>query len=276
MESKSKKLLNGIFFAIYFIISVTVALNFYFKFEDLQIQNDESKTIINEININSGGGSGGDTNLVEDAQALVDEYKNLEEDNKNYADQVDALEDRVNELTQYNAELIEENADLQSKYDAAVTKLINSGVVEGEAGIFEVEPTSKRLRDLYLIESSWYELRDVTEDAYGNSHDISYHFNPNDIASAKYKLDGLYDVFSANIVPAKEMSTDARLTAQILVGGDLVKTVPNITRDEPYYSTGPIPISGAFDIEIKIAKIEGGRNSGQCYITEDTLSVASR
>lgn len=109
------------------------------------------------------------------------------------------------------------------------------------------------------------------KDLYGTTHSVSYKFDPWQEAWAKFKLDGKYDTFEANIVTSDDTNRDANMSIEIYVDDVLVGRVDDIVRDE---NVRPISVSvnGGKVLMIKAVNTNSAGNS-YCYVSDTNLAL---
>ena len=133
------------------------------------------------------------------------------------------------------------------------------------------EVETKRLDNLELLDSEGCEQVASVRDLYGTTHSVSYRFDPWQEAWAKFKLDGQYDTFEANILTSDDTSRDANISVEIYVDDVLVGRVDNIVRDE---NLRPISVSvnGGKVLMIKVINTNS-QSSSLCYVSDTDLTV---
>lgn len=133
------------------------------------------------------------------------------------------------------------------------------------------EVETKRLDNLELLDSERCEQVASVRDLYGTTHSVSYKFDPWQEAWAKFKLDGRYDTFEANILTSDDTSRDANISVEIYVDDVLVGRVDNIVRDE---NVRPISVSVNGGKVLMIKAINTDSASGSiCYVSDTNLTV---
>lgn len=114
-------------------------------------------------------------------------------------------------------------------------------------------------------------LREIPNKACKSDTFISYKFDPWQEAWAKFKLDGRYDTFEANILTSDDTSRDANISVEIYVDDVLVGRVDNIVRDE---NVRPISVSVNGGKVLMIKAINTDSASGSiCYVSDTNLTV---
>ena len=133
------------------------------------------------------------------------------------------------------------------------------------------EVETKRLDNLELLDSEGCEQVASVRDLYGTTHSVSYRFDPWQEAWAKFKLDGQYDTFEANILTSDDTSRNANISVEIYVDDVLVGRVDNIVRDE---NVRPISVSVNGGKVLMIKVINTNSKSGSfCYVSDTDLTV---
>lgn len=257
-EEKAKKVQNiatalaaifgavGAFFGI-FQAQVSADL----KNQVTSLQNASQQTIVNVI-----------STLGDDAQAA---------DLAQSGDTVAITEQLINV---YNSTK-DQNAALQEQVENLKSVLLNTYSMDGidtvvaQGYLDEVE--TKRLDNLELLDSERCEQVASVRDLYGTTHSVSYKFDPWQEAWAKFKLDGRYDTFEANILTSDDTSRDANISVEIYVDDVLVGRVDNIVRDE---NVRPISVSVNGGKVLMIKAINTDSASGSiCYVSDTNLTV---
>lgn len=135
----------------------------------------------------------------------------------------------------------------------------------------KIQVETKRLDNLELLDSERCEQVASVRDLYGTTHSVSYKFDPWQEAWAKFKLDGRYDTFEANILTSDDTSRDANISVEIYVDDVLVGRVDNIVRDE---NVRPISVSVNGGKVLMIKAINTDSASGSiCYVSDTNLTV---
>lgn len=178
-------------------------------------------------------------------------------------------------LTSETQTLQSENAALQEQVENLKSVLLNTysmdeiDTVVAQGYLDEVE--TKRLDNLELLDSERCEQVASVRDLYGTTHSVSYKFDPWQEAWAKFKLDGRYDTFEANILTSDDTSRDANISVEIYVDDVLVGRVDNIVRDE---NVRPISVSVNGGKVLMIKAINTDSASGSiCYVSDTNLTV---
>lgn len=181
-----------------------------------------------------------------------------------------------------NAQLTSEAQTLQSENEALKAQVENlKSVLLNTYSMDEVdkvvaqgyldEVETKRLDNLEMLDSERCEQVSSVKDLYGTTHSVSYKFDPWQEAWAKFKLDGKYDTFEANIVTSDDTNRDANMSIEIYVDDVLVGRVDNIVRDE---NVRPISVSVNGGKVLMIKAINTDSASGSiCYVSDTNLTV---
>ena len=181
-----------------------------------------------------------------------------------------------------NAQLTSEAQTLQSENEALKAQVENlKSVLLNTYSMDEVdkvvaqgyldEVETKRLDNLEMLDSERCEQVSSVKDLYGTTHSVSYKFDPWQEAWAKFKLDGKYDTFEANIVTSDDTNRDANMSIEIYVVDVLVGRVDDIVRDE---NVRPISVSvnGGKVLMIKAVNTNSAGNS-YCYVSDTNLAL---
>lgn len=108
---------------------------------------------------------------------------------------------------------------------------VNTVVEQGYLNVTK----SNRLDHLERLDIVNCKQISTVKDLYGTTHSISYEFNSWKDAWAKFKLDGKYDTFEANVFAAENTGRDVNMSVEIYVDDVLVGRLDNIVRDETTY-----------------------------------------
>lgn len=181
-----------------------------------------------------------------------------------------------------NAQLTSEAQTLQSENEALKAQVENlKSVLLNTYSMDEVdkvvaqgyldEVETKQLDNLEMLDSERCEQVSSVKDLYGTTHSVSYKFDPWQEAWAKFKLDGKYDTFEANIVTSDDTNRDANMSIEIYVDDVLVGRVDDIVRDE---NVRPISVSvnGGKVLMIKAVNTNSAGNS-YCYVSDTNLAL---
>lgn len=194
----------------------------------------------------------------------------------------DQLISVYNSTKTQNAQLTSEAQTLQSENEALKVQVENlKSVLLNTYSMDEVdkvvaqgyldEVETKRLDNLEMLDSERCEQVSSVKDLYGTTHSVSYKFDPWQEAWAKFKLDGKYDTFEANIVTSDDTNRDANMSIEIYVDDVLVGRVDDIVRDE---NVRPISVSvnGGKVLMIKAVNTNSAGNS-YCYVSDTNLAL---
>lgn len=179
------------------------------------------------------------------------------------------------QLTSEAKTLQSENEALKAQVENLKSVLLNTysmdevDKVVAQGYLDEVE--TKRLDNLEMLDSERCEQVSSVKDLYGTTHSVSYKFDPWQEAWAKFKLDGKYDTFEANIVTSDDTNRDANMSIEIYVDDVLVGRVDDIIRDE---NVRPISVSvnGGKVLMIKAVNTNSAGNS-YCYVSDTNLAL---
>ena len=194
----------------------------------------------------------------------------------------DQLISVYNSTKTQNAQLTSESQTLQSENEALKAQVENlKSVLLNTYSMDEVdkvvaqgyldEVETKRLDNLEMLDSERCEQVSSVKDLYGTTHSVSYKFDPWQEAWAKFKLDGKYDTFEANIVTSDDTNRDANMRIESYVDDVLVGRVDDIVRDE---NVRPISVSvnGGKVLMIKAVNTNSAGNS-YCYVSDTNLAL---
>lgn len=271
-EEKAKKVQNiatalaaifgavGAFFGI-FQAQVSADL----KNQVTSLQNASQQTIVNVISTLGDDAQAADLAQSGDTVAITEQLINV----------YNSTKDQNAALTSETQTLQSENAALQEQVENLKSVLLNTysmdeiDTVVAQGYLDEVE--TKRLDNLELLDSERCEQVASVRDLYGTTHSVSYKFDPWQEAWAKFKLDGRYDTFEANILTSDDTSRDANISVEIYVDDVLVGRVDNIVRDE---NVRPISVSVNGGKVLMIKAINTDSASGSiCYVSDTNLTV---
>ena len=250
----------GMFFGMF---QANEAINL--KNEVTNLQNSSQQTIVNVISTLGDDAQTADLAQSGDTVAVTDQLINV----------YNSTKDQNEELTSEAQTLQSENAALKEQVENLKSLLLNTYSMEeidtvvAQGYLDEVE--TKRLDNLELLDSERCEQVASVRDLYGTTHSVSYRFDPWQEAWAKFKLDGQYDTFEANILTSDDTSRDANISAEIYVDDVLVGRVDNIVRDE---NVRPISVSVNGGKVLMIKVINTNSKSGSfCYVSDTDLTV---
>ena len=250
----------GMFFGMF---QANEAINL--KNEVTNLQNSSQQTIVNVISTLGDDAQTADLAQSGDTVAVTDQLINV----------YNSTKDQNEELTSEAQTLQSENAALKEQVENLKSLLLNTysmdeiDTVVAQGYLDEVE--TKRLDNLELLDSEGCEQVASVRDLYGTTHSVSYRFDPWQEAWAKFKLDGQYDTFEANILTSEDTRLDANISVEIYVDDVLVGRVDNIVRDE---NVRPISVSVNGGKVLMIKVINTNSKSGSfCYVSDTNLTV---
>lgn len=255
--------LLGLIGAAFGIFQAQVANNL--KNEVTNLQTASQQTIVNVIS--TLGEDAQTSNLTESGDTvaataqLINVYNSTKDQNK--------------QLTSEAQTLQSENAALKEQVENLKSVLLNTysideiDTVVAQGYLDEIE--TKRLDNLEMLDSERCKQVASVKDLYGTTHSISYQLDPWQEAWAKFKLDGKYDTFEANIVTSDDTSRDANMSVEVYVDDVLVGRVDNIVRDENVLPIS-VSVNGGKVLMIKAVNTNAVGNS-YCYITDTKLTV---
>ena len=250
----------GMFFGMF---QANEAINL--RNEVTNLQNSSQQTIVNVISTLGDDAQTADLAQSGDTVAVTDQLINV----------YNSTKDQNEELTSEAQTLQSENAALKEQVENLKSLLLNTysmdeiDTVVAQGYLDEVE--SKRLDNLELLDSERCEQVASVRDLYGTTHSVSYRFDPWQEAWAKFKLDGQYDTFEANILTSDDTSRNANISVEIYVDDVLVGRVDNIVRDE---NVRPISVSVNGGKVLMIKAINTNSESGSlCYVSDTNLTV---
>ena len=250
----------GMFFGMF---QANEAINL--RNEVTNLQNSSQQTIVNVISTLGDDAQTADLAQSGDTVAVTDQLINV----------YNSTKDQNEELTSEAQTLQSENAALKEQVENLKSLLLNTysmdeiDTVVAQGYLDEVE--TKRLDNLELLDSEGCEQVASVRDLYGTTHSVSYKFDPWQEAWAKFKLDGRYDTFEANILTSDDTSRNANISVEIYVDDVLVGRVDNIVRDE---NVRPISVSVNGGKVLMIKVINTNSKSGSfCYVSDTDLTV---
>ena len=250
----------GMFFGMF---QANEAINL--RNEVTNLQNSSQQTIVNVISTLGDDAQTADLAQSGDTVAVTDQLINV----------YNSTKDQNEELTSEAQTLQSENAALKEQVENLKSLLLNTysmdeiDTVVAQGYLDEVE--TKRLDNLELLDSEGCEQVASVRDLYGTTHSVSYRFDPWQEAWAKFKLDGQYDTFEANILTSDDTSRNANISVEIYVDDVLVGRVDNIVRDE---NVRPISVSVNGGKVLMIKVINTNSKSGSfCYVSDTDLTV---
>lgn len=255
--------LFGLIGAVFGIFQAQVANNL--KNEVTNLQTASQQTIVNVIS--TLGEDAQTSNLTESGDTvaataqLINVYNSTKDQNK--------------QLTSEAQTLQSENAALKEQVENLKSVLLNTysideiDTVVAQGYLDEIE--TKRLDNLEMLDSERCKQVSSVKDLYGTIHSISYQLEPWQEAWAKFKLDGKYDTFEANIVTSDDTSRDANMSVEVYIDDVLVGRVDNIVRDENVLPIS-VSVNGGKVLMMKAVNTNAAGNS-YCYITDTKLTV---
>ena len=250
----------GMFFGMF---QAKEAINL--KNEVTNLQNSSQQTIVNVISTLGDDAQTADLAQSGDTVAVTDQLINV----------YNSTKDQNEELTSEAQTLQSENAALKEQVENLKSLLLNTYSMEEidtvvEQGYLD-EVETKRLDNLELLDSERCEQVASVRDLYGTTHSVSYKFDPWQEAWAKFKLDGQYDTFEANILTSEDTSRNANISVEIYVDDVWYGRVDNIVRDE---NVRPISVSVNGGKVLMIKVINTNSKSGSfCYVSDTNLTV---
>lgn len=168
-----------------------------------------------------------------------------------------------------------ENDDLKNQIQILKGTLLNTYSSDEINRVIEQgglkRDISKRLDNLECLDSVDCEQVPSVKDLYGTTHSVSYRFDASDTAWAKFKLDGQYDTFSANIVTSEDTNRDANMSVEIYLDDVLVGRVDDVVRDE-HVRPISVSVNGGNVLMIKVIRTNSYYSSN-AYICDTSLSV---
>lgn len=271
-EEKAKKVQNiatalaaifGAVGAFFGIFQAQMSANL--KNQVTSLQNASQQTIVNVISTLGDDAQAADLAQSGDTVAITEQLINV----------YNSTKDQNAALTSETQTLQSENAALQEQVENLKSVLLNTysmdeiDTVVAQGYLDEVE--TKRLDNLELLDSERWEQVASVRDLYGTTHSVSYKFDPWQEAWAKFKLDGQYDTFEANILTSDDTSRNTNISVEIYVDDVLVGRVDNIVRDE---NVRPISVSVNGGKVLMIKAINTDSASGSiCYVSDTNLTV---
>jgi hypothetical protein len=243
-------------------------------------QAQQAATLKNEVNSLQTASQQTIVNVV---STLGDDAKTSElTETSDMVAATDQLISVYNSTKTQNAQLTSESQTLQSENEALKAQVENlKSVLLNTYSMDEVdkvvaqgyldEVETKRLDNLEMLDNERCEQVSSVKDLYGTTHSVSYKFDPWQEAWAKFKLDGKYDTFEANIVTSDDTNRDANMSIEIYVDDVLVGRVDDIVRDE---NVRPISVSvnGGKVLMIKAVNTNSAGNS-YCYVSDTNLAL---
>ena len=235
---------------------------------------DTSSTVMPHLEVMGLDGSNRKTTFTFESNQQIN--RPLVTDGTNIYCELDSSTKTQNaQLTSEAQTLQSENEALKAQVENLKSVLLNTysmdevDKVVAQGYLDEVE--TKRLDNLEMLDSERCEQVSSVKDLYGTTHSVSYKFDPWQEAWAKFKLDGKYDTFEANIVTSDDTNRDANMSIEIYVDDVLVGRVDDIVRDE---NVRPISVSvnGGKVLMIKAVNTNSAGNS-YCYVSDTNLAL---
>lgn len=216
----------------------------------------------------TGSNISANMDLTDSTEELISEYKKVIDENSQYQTNQTTLQGQVQSLQS-------ENDDLKSQIQILKGTLLNTYSSDEINSVIEQgglkRDISKRLDNLECLDSVNCEQVPSVKDLYGTTHSISYRFEASDTAWAKFKLDGQYDTFAANIVTSEDTNRDANMSVEIYLDDVLVGRVDDVVRDE-HIRPISVSVNGGNVLMIKVIRTNS-RYDSHAYICDTTLSV---
>lgn len=202
------------------------------------------------------------TDLTDSTDELISAYRKVLDENSQYQANQSTLQGQVQSLQN-------ENDDLKNQIQILKETLLNTYSSDEINSVIEQgglkRDISKRLDSVNC------EQVPSVKDLYGTTHSISYRFEASDTAWAKFKLDGQYDTFAANIVTSEDTNRDANMSVEIYLDDVLVGRVDDVVRDE-HIRPISVSVNGGNVLMIKVIRTNSCYDS-HAYICDTTLSV---
>lgn len=198
----------------------------------------------------TGSNISANMDLTDSTEELISEYKKVIDENSQYQTNQTTLQGQVQSLQS-------ENDDLKSQIQILKGTLLNTYSSDEINSVIEQgglkRDISKRLDNLECLDSVNCEQVPSVKDLYGTTHSISYRFEASDTAWAKFKLDGQYDTFAANIVTSEDTNRDANMSVEIYLDDVLVGRVDDVVRDE-HIRPISVSVNGGNVLMIKVIR----------------------
>lgn len=221
------------------------------------------------------------TNLTDWGYTVSSEKGKISDINKNsfiYIAPKDERDDTIKIQSTLQGQvqsLQNENDDLKNQIQILKGTLLNTYSSDEINSVIEQgglkRDISKRLDNLECLDSVHCEQVPSVKDLYGTTHSVSYRFDASDTAWAKFKLDGQYDTFSANIVTSEDTNRDANMSVEIYLDDVLVGRVDDVVRDE-HVRPISVSVNGGNVLMIKVIRTNSYYSS-YAYICDTSLSV---
>lgn len=198
----------------------------------------------------TGSNISANMDLTDSTEELISEYKKVIDENSQYQTNQTTLQGQVQSLQS-------ENDDLKSQIQILKGTLLNTYSSDEINSVIEQgglkRDISKRLDNLECLDSVNCEQVPSVKDLYGTTHSISYRFEASDTAWAKFKLDGQYDTFAANIVTSEDTNRDANMSVEVYLDDVLVGRVDDVVRDE-HIRPISVSVNGGNVLMIKVIR----------------------
>lgn len=214
------------------------------------------------------------TDLKKSTDTLMTAYEEINQELESQKRNTGDLQENIQQLQEKIDNLQHENTTLSDENSKLKDFLLKDNVyINNVDDLVVVKPTIDHLSDLYLMDSSQYEVLDGMRDLYGDTHSTSHKFHSHSTAFASFRLGEKYDIFNANIATNQETGENVRISIEVYVDDVLVKRIDDITRNTSLVALGPISVRNGKILTIKALAIEGDTYWAYCYITDDSLSV---
>ena len=215
------------------------------------------------------------TDLRTSTNNLITAYENTKQELEDKKSETVSLQSNYEQLQNQVIILQQENSSLSDENTKLKDFLLKDNIyVDDVDDLIVVKQVSDKLHDLYLIDSDKYSTVEGMRDLYGDTHSVSYTLHPDSTAWAKFRLNGKYDIFNANIATNQTTGEDVRISIEVYIDDVLVKRVDDIVRNTNLVPLGPISVRNGQILTIKALALEGNSyRGGYCYITDDSLSV---
>lgn len=275
---KKKKFLKpkhivSIVLALISLISTYIANSYKKEASDLKnITQQVNINIVNALGQNGSENTTTEIGIYDNVEMLIESYNSLLSENNELKSSYQSTQ---NENTSQIEQLSSENQQLKGQIENLKAMLLHTYTAEEITTVinngFLSEATTKRLDDIEFLDGVNCEQVPTVVDLYGTTHSVSYSMYAHEPAWGKFKLDGKYDIFSANIVTSEDTGRNANMRVEFYVDNVLVSYVDGVVRDE---NVRPVSFSvnGGNILMIKVIKTNNG-SSQRCYITDTSLSI---
>lgn len=254
--------------AVVTAISAIVAGGSAFQLHNVQNISQTVNGNVIQILGETGSYVSASTDLTDSTDELISAYRKVLDENSQYQANQSTLQGQVQSLQN-------ENDDLKNQIQILKETLLNTYSSDEINSVIEQgglkRDISKRLDNLECLDSVNCEQVPSVKDLYGTTHSISYRFEAYDTAWAKFKLDGQYDTFVANIVTSEDTNRDANMSVEIYLDDVLVGRVDDVVRDE-HIRPISVSVNGGNVLMIKVIRTNSCYDS-HAYICDTTLSV---